>query len=138
MPAVALVPSTTSTHDTTSMKIIVLIAAFLCTTLLAPLTASPRATAVAAATGTVKGRVLDWATNNPKPGVTVKLYKGPFNQLVAQTTTNSLGKFTFNNVAAGPNVSYRVNAAVGYHKVNWYFTLAAGQVVENNYLKLSP
>ncbi len=92
----------------------------------------------APAPATVSGKVVSWASNNaPMKGVTVELRKGPFNTLVAKTTTNAKGEFKFANVALSSGASFAVKAYVGYHQAAWYFQLSPGGTAGPQTMKLS-
>lgn len=88
---------------------------------------------------TVTGKVVSWASNNaPMKGVSVELRKGPFNTLVAKTTTDAKGQFKFSNVATTSGASFAVKAYVGYHQAAWYFQLSPGATAGPQTMKLSP
>lgn len=76
-------------------------------------------------TGTVSGRVVEGATQEPLPGVTVSVASGAADVVARQAVTNADGRFTISGVPAGPQTVRATR--IGYGTVTRQVTVAAGQ-----------
>jgi TonB-linked SusC/RagA family outer membrane protein len=76
-------------------------------------------------TGTVTGRVVEGASQEPLAGVTVSVSSGAADVVARQAVTNAEGRFTISGVPAGPQTVRATR--IGYGTVTRQVTVTAGQ-----------